>query len=209
MKKYFLIACLLAQFSYWASAQVVQKRLIATTNRQATIPLAGVPATLVFTYAERGYQWGILKSESDTSIAVNFIEGWGNCVIGKNGKVTFSNGLLQVNEQFERIEIMEGKFRLEQPSSLLQEYLVARLAFSVNNKPHTYAAYTGTYNQEDNSISVMPIGAGNSKYLKLYTNQKQWLVGSSNVAGFTTGDKVSAVYAYTHKRIRTFYLKQL
>ncbi|MBK8520695.1 MAG: hypothetical protein IPL54_07370 [Chitinophagaceae bacterium] len=199
MKQPFIIGILLVA-AHCVSAQVT-KRSPALTNRvEAKKAFSLQPSALVFARTRSStYQWGELLSEANDIITVDFMDGWGKCVINKTGKVLSSTGTFNVKDSMYVVEIMENRHELTSPAYQLSQGVISRLAYSVNNKPYTYAGYS-QFDQATSCLNVYPVAYKRTKYCRIRLTQNKWSINYSQLPEFVVGSDVTAVYYYTDKR---------
>lgn len=189
-----------------ASSQIMKKNAgAASPNRvEAKKPFHFMPSALVFARTPTSeYQWGELVSESADQLTVDFMDGWGKCVIRKNGSVASSSGNFKSGDSMFVADIYEERLELDNPTYQLSQGTISKIAYSVNNKPYTFAGYA-QFDKQANSLTVYPVAYRRVKYCRLQLLQSKWTIAYSQLPEFVAGSSISAVYYYTDKR-RNFF----
>ena len=186
------------------SSQVIKRSIAISTKPQVSKPLAVLPPALVFARTPlSNYQWGALLSEDSDIITVDFLEGWGKCVINKNGRVLSTTGNFNVKDSMYVIDILEERYELTDPANQLPQAAIARIAYAVNYKPYNFAGYT-PFDAGSGNLTVYPVAYMHTKYCNLKFLQNKWSISYSQLPEFVVGSNISDIYYYTHKT-RNFY----
>ena len=202
--KQFIIICISLFVAGNVSSQVTKRSPTASNRLEVKKPFGFQPSALVFARTPiSNYQWGELISEVNDIVTIDFIDGWGKCVINKKGKVLSSTGAFNLTDSMFVVDIFEERYELTSPAYQLKQDAIARIAFSVNNKPYTYAGYE-PFDEESTSLKVFPVAYKRTKYCRIKLSQNKWSIAYSQLPEFVVSSNVAAVYYYTDKR-RNFY----
>ncbi len=186
------------------SSQVIKRSIHSDNQPKVSKPLTVLPPALVFARTPvSNYQWGALLSEDSDIITVDFMDGWGKCIINKNGRVLSTTGNFNVRDSMYVLDILEERYELTDPANQLPKEAIARIAYAVNYKPYNFAGYD-PFDVGSGSLATYPVAYRHTKYCNLKLLQNKWSISYSQLPEFVVGSNISGIYYYTHKT-RNFY----